>query len=43
MVGFINSTDMTLSKLREIANDREAVMVQSMGLQRVSHDLVNEQ
>ena len=43
MVGFINSTDMSLSKLRERAKDREAGMLQPMGLQRVRHDLVTEQ
>ena len=43
MVGFINSTDMSLSKLREIVKDREAGLLQSMGLQRVRHDLVTEQ
>ena len=35
--------DMNLSKLWEIVKDREACMLQSMGLQRVGHDLVTEQ
>ena len=32
------SMDMSLSKLRELMMDREACMLQSMGLQRVRHD-----
>ena len=36
--GIINSIDMSLSKLQEIVKDREAGMLQSMGLQRVRHD-----
>ena len=36
-----DSVDMNLSKLQEIPEDR-AVWVQSMGLQRVGHDLVTE-
>ena len=35
--------DMTLSKLWEIMKDREAGMLQSMGLQRVRHNLATEQ
>ena len=35
--------DMNLSKLWEIVKDREACMLQSMGSQRVGHDLVTEQ
>ena len=35
--------DMTLSKLGEIMKDREAGMLQSMGLQRVRHSLATEQ
>ena len=33
--GIIDSMDMSLSKLREIVNDRKPGMLQSMGLQRV--------
>ena len=32
------SIDMNLSKLQEMVKDREACMLQSMGLQRVRHD-----
>ena len=39
--GIIDSLDMSLSKLWEIVKDRE--VLQSMGLQRVRHDLVTEQ
>ena len=35
--------DMSLTKLWEIAKDREAWRVQSMGSQRVRHDLATEQ
>ena len=35
--------DTSLSKLREIVKDREACVLQTMGLQRVRHDLVTEQ
>ena len=35
--------DMSLSKLQEIVKDREAWCATSMGSQRVSHDLANEQ
>ena len=35
--------DMSLSKLWEIVKDREAQQLQSMGSQRVRHDLVTEQ
>ena len=38
-----NSIDMSLSKLQEIVNDRKAWCVEVHGLQRVEHDLVNEQ
>ena len=41
--GIIDTVDMSLSKLREIVKDREACMLQSMGSQRVGHDLVTEQ
>ena len=39
----IISTDRSLSKLWEIARDREPGTLQSMGSQRVGHDLVTEQ
>ena len=41
--GITDSMDMSLSKLCEMVKDREAWCVQSMGLQRVEHDLVAEQ
>ena len=36
--GMIDSMDMSLSKLQEIVKDREAGVLQSLGLQRVGHD-----
>ena len=38
-----NSRDMSLSKLQEIVKDREANKLQSMGSQRVGHNLATEQ
>ena len=38
-----DSTDMRLSKLREIGEDRGAGVLQSMGSQRAGHDLATEQ
>ena len=40
--GFIDSKDMSLSKLWEIVKDREAWVLQSMGSQRVRHNLATE-
>ena len=41
--GIIDSMDVSFSKLQEIVKDREAWRVQSIGLQRVGHDLETEQ
>ena len=41
--GITDSMDMSLSKLQETVKDREAGMLQFMGLQRVGPDLVTEQ
>ena len=38
-----DSMDMNLSKLRETVKDRKPGGLQSMGSQRVRHDLVTEQ
>ena len=37
-----DSMDISLSKLRETVKDREAGVLQSLGLQRVRHDLATE-
>jgi len=37
------SMDRSLSKLRELVKDREAGMLQFMGLQRAGHDLATQQ
>ena len=37
-----DSIVMSLSKLQEMVKDREAGVLQSLGLQRVGHDLVTE-
>ena len=41
--GITDSRDMSLSKLREIVKDKQAGVLQSMGLQRVGHDLATEE
>ena len=41
--GITDSMDMRLSKLQEILKNREACVLQSMGSQRVGHDLATEQ
>ena len=38
-----DSVDMNLSKLQEMMKTGEPGMLQSMGLQRIRHDLVTEQ
>ena len=37
-----DSMDMSLSKLQEMVKDREAWLLQSVGLQRVGHNLATE-
>ena len=41
--GIINSVDTSLSELQEMMKDREPGMLQSMGSQRLRHDLVTQQ
>ena len=41
--GITDAMDMNLGKLWEMVRDREACVRQSMGLQRVGHDLATEQ
>ena len=41
--GITDAMDMILGKLQEMVRDREACVLQSMGLQRVGPDWVTEQ
>ena len=41
--GITDSTDMNLGKLQEMVRDRDTCVLQSMGLQRVRHNLATEQ
>ena len=41
--GITDSTDMNLSKLQKTVKDRETCMLQSLGSQRVRHNLATEQ
>ena len=41
--GIIDSVDMNLSKLQKIVKTGKPGVLQSMGLQRVRHDLATEQ
>ena len=41
--GITDSMNLSLSQLQEMLKDREARQLQSMRLQRVTHDLVTEQ
>ena len=43
MTHITDSLDMSLSKLQEMVKDKEASMLQSMGSQRVRHELVSKQ
>ena len=41
--GITDLMQMSLSKLKELVMDRKPGVLQSMGLQRVGHDLATEQ
>ena len=41
--GITDSTDTNLGKLRKLARDGKGGMLQSVGSQRVGHDLATEQ
>ena len=41
--GITDRTDLSLGELRDMMRDREACMLQSVGLRTVGHDLVTEQ
>ena len=41
--GITDAMDMSLGKLQEIVKDKKPGVLQSMGSQRVRHDLVTEQ
>ena len=41
--GITDSLDMSLGKLKEIVKDRKFGVLQSMGSQRIHHDLATEQ
>ena len=43
LAGITNSMDMSLSKLQEMVRAGKPGVLQSMGLQRVGHDLATEQ
>ena len=43
VAGITTSMEMNLSKLWETVKDREAGMLQSMGLRKVRHNLATEQ
>ena len=43
LASITNSMDMNLSKLQKIVKDEEPGMLQSMGSQRVRHNLATEQ
>ena len=41
--GITDSTDISLSKLQKMVKDRGALVLQSIGLQRIGRDLTTEQ